>query len=156
MAAGVLWRPYAGVGCGAMPAGICPHVRLRTGMWPAFLQIEKRSFVYFRAAVMRMDLLRDMLRNDRGPPTQSRADGREFPALNTVSRHRRGASGACPDGQSSLASKVAASIRSWRTSGRSIRSSVHIRTRKAISFCHVFSSTLDFMNRSAMTPPLVD
>ncbi len=58
--AGVLWGDLAGhrpaLMRGAMPAGICPYMRLRSVLWPAFLQIEKRSFVYFRAVACRAKL----------------------------------------------------------------------------------------------------
>ena len=68
-------------------------------------------------------------------------------------RHRPGDPVRLPDSQSSLASKAAASIKSRRTSGLSIRSSVHIRRRKAISFGLGFSSTGDLINNSSMSSP---
>jgi hypothetical protein len=66
-------------------------------------------------------------------------------------RHRPVDPVPCPDAQSSLESKAAASIRRWRTSGLSIRSSVHNRRWKEISFWLGASSTGDLMKISSIT-----
>jgi hypothetical protein len=76
----------------------------------------------------------------------------DHPVIGTP-RHRPGDPVPCPDAQSSLESKAAASIKSRRTSDLSIRSSVHIRRRKAISLWLGASSTGDLMNISSMATP---